>query len=283
MRSLAMIAVVLLMGVWLAWAQAASAGEWTQVTCTQPGGQPAPTDGWLDSSNGAGPGSGPSNTCEHAGGELTAFDSSSTEESPYIGPLWTYTAPAGSTIAGGAITISTFTPQGQAYVATPQNVFTSAGDVLVNCQYNVEPCATSGIAGTVPIVHPGGTQLFMAAFCVAPHEKEPKCPAGSGKGVNAEIKLSAADIELSNSSTPTGTGFAGSLLAPTVSGKASLTFSAQDPQGPGVYKVIVDLDGSAVYQGTPDSNGGRCASIGVDPSGVSEYLYAQPCKRSLAV
>ncbi len=260
----------------------ARAGEWVQVTCTQPDGAPAPIEGW-ESVNDGGPGSGPSETCK-SGGALTAFDSSDVEETPYSGPMWTYTAPAGSTIAGGALDVSLLTPQGQAYVATPQNSFTSAADVLVNCQYNTPPCGSSGIGvTTVSIKHPGGTQLFMAAFCVAPTEGATKCPADSGEGVNAEISLYAADVELQNSSTPAGTAFAGSLLAPSASGTAALTFSAQDPEGPGVYRVIVDVDGTAVYQGTPETNGGRCASIGLDSSGVSEFLYAQPCKRTVAV
>ena len=50
-----------------------------------------------------------------------------------------------------------------------------------------------------------------------------------------------------------------------------------------MYRVIVDLDGTAVYQATPDSNGGQCASIGAYASGVSEFLNAQPCKQNVAV
>ena len=280
---LLLLLLLLLAGVWLALAPAARAGEWMQVTCPQPNGSSAFTEGWLPSPETFGPGSGTTESCSSGGGSLTAFDSSSTEETAYSGPMWTYTAPAGSTIAGGTVTVGMRTPQGQAYVATPQNNYTSAADVLVNCQYNTPPCATSGFAGTVPIVHPGGTQLFMAAFCVAPTEGATKCPIGSGGGVNAEIHLSAADIELANGSTPTGTGFAGSLLAPNASGTASLTFSAHDPEGPGVYRVTVDVDGSVVYQGTPEANGGRCASVGSYASGVSEFLYPQPCKREVAV
>jgi hypothetical protein len=280
MRSVSMFAVGLLVGAGLVWAPAANAGEWAQVTCTQPGGQPAPVEGWQGGAYGGyGPDSGPSNTCSQRGGALTAFDSSAAQEAAYTGAMWTYTAPAGSTIAGGSLRVSLSTPQGQAYVATPKNEY-SAADVLVNCQYN-EPCDTA--ARTVPINHPGGTQLFMVAECVGPTEGATTCPAGSGGGVNAEIKLSAADIELANSSTPTGTSFAGSLLAPAASGTANLTFGAQDPEGPGVYRVTVEVDGTAVYQGTPDSNGGKCASIGAYASGVSEFLSAQPCKRSVAV
>ncbi len=276
--------VALLVGVCLMTASIARAGEWTQVTCTQPDGQPAPTEGWQGSAiGGYGDDSGPSETCGQSGGSLTAFDSSAAEETAYRGPMWVYTAPAGATIAGGALTVSLRTPQGQAYVATPKNEYAQA-DVLVNCQYNVEPCGSSGTGvRTVPITHPGGAQLFMAAVCVGPFEGATTCPAGSGGGVNAEISLYAADVELQNSSTPTATSFAGPLLGSTASGTADLTFSAQDAEGPGVYRVIVDLDGTAVYEGTPDTNGGRCASIGTDSSGLSEFLYAQPCKRTVAV
>jgi hypothetical protein len=260
----------------------AGAGVYLVYSCRTPSGAPAPIEGWLSSSNGAGSGSGAGDTCEQRGGALTAFDSANVTQAAYAGPLWTYSAPGGSTIAGGSLSVALRTPHGQAYVATPQNDHTSSADVLVNCQYN-EPCGSNGTyTGTVPIIHTGGTQLFMAALCVAPNFGESTCPAHSGEA-NAEIDLYAAEIELQNSSTPTGTGFAGSLLVPAASGTAALTFDAQDPEGPGVYEVIVDVDGIAVYQGTPESNGGRCASTGTDASGVSEFLYAQPCKRNVGV
>jgi hypothetical protein len=281
-RWVAALSLLLVVGLWLVWVSVAGAGGWVQVSCAQSNGAPAPVEGWLSSSNGAGSGSGAGDTCEQRGGALTAFDGANVPQAAYSGPLWTYSAPGGSTIAGGSLSVSLRTPHGQAYVATPQNVFTSSADVLVNCQYN-EPCGSDGTyTGMVPIVHIGGTQLFMAALCVAPGFGETTCPAHSGEA-NAEIHLYAADVELQNGSTPTATGFAGSLLASAASGIANLTFGAQDPEGPGVYRVVVDVDGTAVYQGTPDANGGRCSSVGVDPSGVSEFLYAQPCKRNVAV
>jgi hypothetical protein len=275
--------VALMFGLCLLHLPVAWAGEWTQVTCTQPDGQPAPIEGWLGSSMGGfGADSGPSDTCTQPGGALTALDSSAEEEAAYSGPMWVYTAPAGSTVAGGTLTVSVTTPQGEAYIATPENEYSQA-DVVINCQFN-EPCGSNGTeTATVPINHPGGTQLFAAALCVGPTYGATTCPAGSGGGTNAEISVYAADIELDNSSTPAGSGFAGTLLAPAASGTADLTFNAQDPDGPGVYRVLVELDSTRVYQGTPDTNGGRCASIGTDASGVSEFLYSQPCKQTVAV
>jgi hypothetical protein len=263
----------------------AGAGVWVQVTCVQPDGAPAPVEGWLGSSYGGyGPYSGPSDTCDRPGGSLSALDSSAAVEAAYTGPMWVYTAPEGSVIAGGALTVSLTSPQGEAYVATPQNEYSQA-DVLVNCQFN-EPCGsdgteteTAGIAQSFS----GGTRLFAAALCVGPYDGATSCPAGTGGGIDAEISVHAADIELRNGSTPTGSGFGGSLLQAAASGIADVTFTAHDPDGPGVYRIIAELDGTVVYRGTPDTNGGRCASIGTDPNGASEFLYAQPCKQGVAV
>lgn len=279
--------VLLLVGLWLTMAPAAHAGEWTQVTCTQPNGQPAPTEGWTGTSvGGLSPYSSANDNCSQQGGYLIAANSSQVTVGRSTGPLWEYAVPSGSTIAGGSITVSLTAPQGQAYLATPNNA-TDGADILANCQFNL-PCGSSGsYSAVVPIEHFGGTKLYAAAMCVGPGQpgtSTEDCAAGDGaNGLNAQAVVYAADIELANGSTPTATDFAGSLLASAASGTADLTFSAQDPEGPGVYRVIVDVNGNAVYQGTPESNGGRCASIGVDSSGVSEFLYAQPCKRDLAV
>jgi hypothetical protein len=285
MRCLSMVVMSLLLGVCLAWTPAARAGEWIQVTCAQPDGAPAPIEGWQGSAyNEAVADSGPIDTCSQHGGALTAFDSSAVEDPAYTGAIWVYTAPAGSTIAGGALSVSLSTPQGQAFVATPQDAYNQA-NVVINCQYN-EPCGADGTETASVSIAPtfaGGSQLFAAAMCVSPTYGGTTCPAGSGGGTNATISVYAADIELENGATPTGTGFSGTLLSPGASGTAELTFTAQDPDGPGVYRVLADLDGAQVYQSIPESNGGRCRSIGTNASGVSEFLYAQPCKQDVAV
>jgi hypothetical protein len=279
--------LLLVMGLWLMMASGAQAGEWTQVTCTQPNGQPAPTEGWTGTSvGGLAPYSSANNDCAQQGGYLIAANSAQVTVDRSTGPMWQYAAPAGSTIAGGSVAVSLTAPQGTAYLATPNNTYDGA-DVFANCQFN-EPCGSGGsYSGVVPIDHPGGSSLYAAAMCVGPGQPETptaNCAAGDGaNGLNAQTIVYAADIELANTSTPAATGFAGSLFAPGASGTADLTFSAQDSDGPGVYRVTVDVDNTAVYEGTPESNGGRCASIGTGPSGVGEFLYAQPCKQNVAV
>ena len=61
----------------LALPSTASAGTWTLVSCTQPNGQEAPTDGWTSVLLG-GPEnySGDTNSCGQAGGGLFATSSS---------------------------------------------------------------------------------------------------------------------------------------------------------------------------------------------------------------
>jgi len=274
----------------LALGSSARAGDWTQVTCTQPDGKPAPIEGWdPEAVSGAGDYSNAYSTCEQTGGALIAESSNQWPQSRYSGYLWHYAAPNGSAIAGGTLSLNLYSPEGQAYIATPANSYPS--DVVKNCQFNLS-CMENGpdggpFVGTVPIDHLGGTNLYAEAECLGPGQPgEPteSCPMdGGGNGVNAQAAIYAADIELENSSTPAGTDFAGSLLQPNATGTADLTFTAKDPDGPGVYRVIAELDGKQVYQGIPETNGGRCASIGADSNGVSEFLYAQPCKQDVAV
>lgn len=188
---------------------------------------------------GYGADSGPSDTCGDQGGALTAIDSSAETESAYNGPMWIYTAPPGSTIAGGNINVSLTSPQGEAYLATPENLYAQA-DVLINCQFNL-PCGSTGTeTRTVPITDNGGTQLFAVALCVGPYYGATTCPPGSGDGLNAQISVSSADIELTNDATPAGSDYAGALLQPAASGTEDLTFDAEDADGPGVYRVIVE-------------------------------------------
>jgi hypothetical protein len=281
---------VALIGVPLLVTPAARAGEWAQVGCTQPNGQPAPTEGWTpEAVSGPGNYSSAYSTCAQAGGALVAQSSNQWPQSRYSGYLWHYAAPSGSTIAGGTLSLNLYAPEGQVYIATPANSFPD--DVVANCQFNV-PCSENGpdggpFVGTAPIDHPGGTNIYAEAECLGPGQpgtSTESCPVdGGGGGVNAQAVIYAADVELANESTPSASGFSGPLLAGAASGTADLSFNAQDPSGPGVYQVIAQIDNTTVYEGTPEVNSGRCASIGTDANGVSEFLYAQPCKQNVAV
>jgi hypothetical protein len=263
----------------LAAATGASAGTWTLVSCAQPNGQPAPTDGWSSSSIGSlGPDSGDIGTCAQ-GGALTALTSGEAPQHPYEGPEWIFQAPAGSTIAGGTLTAILTSPHGQAWLGTPSAAYDSA-DVLVSCQYNL-PCGSGGtLAGTFPITHAGGTNLYAVAVCVGPYEGATSCPAVGG--ADASVSVSAAEIVLSNSSTPGAGGVGGTLLSPGARGVQELAFTASDPGGPGVYAVTAQVDGNTLYSGIPDSNGGKCNPVG-NSGGALMFDYNQPCRASESV
>jgi hypothetical protein len=91
-------AVLIVLGCALAPA-VAHAGTSTLASCTQPNGQPAPTDGWTTGwFNGTQTGgSGDVDTCAQ-GGSLAAIEASFGNISQ--GPEWIFTAPPAQTIAG---------------------------------------------------------------------------------------------------------------------------------------------------------------------------------------
>jgi hypothetical protein len=268
-------------------APAASAATWTLVSCSQSDGQSAPTDGWSTVQVASpGPYSGDTNSCDQAGGAMFATSGSEWPQSRGSGWMWQFNAPQGSTIAGGTLDVMLTSPEGEAFVLTP-NYNYDAADVVVNCQFNL-PCGTNGtFTATVPIDHPGGTSLFAAATCLGPGQpgtSTADCTAGDGSGgVNAQLAIYAAQIELNSNATPAATAFSGSLLSPDAHGTADIAFTASDTGGPGVYTVTVLIDGNAVYQGTPDTNQGECASVGSDPNGYREFLYEQPCEQTESV
>lgn len=260
-------------------AASAEAGTWTLLSCSQPGGQPAPTDGWSTAATGAvGPDSGDTNSCA-AGGDLSAVTSGEAPQGAYEGPEWVFTAPAGSTIAGGTMTAILTSPHGQAWIGTPSASYDSA-NVLVNCQYNLA-CGPGGtLGGTFPITHVGGSNLYAVAVCVGPYEGATSCPATGG--LDAAVYVRSAAIKLSNAATPAASSFGGTLLSPNAQGTQELTFQASDPNGPGIYLVAVEIDGRAVYSGIPDTNEGRCVPAGTD-EGALIFDHSQPCRTSESV
>jgi hypothetical protein len=283
-RLLGFLAVLLALAV-LAPA-GARAGTYTLVSCTTPSGAPAPTDGWSTGVYGGGfnaPGSGDTNSCA-SGGALTALSSSDAQPASYTGPEWTFTAPAGMTIAGGTVTASMTAPQGQTWLGTPGGTFDGA-DVFASCQLDAGCGATGTASGDFAITHPGGTTIYAPALCISPGQ--PTCTAGGGSdGVNAEVAIHAATIELVTDAMPIASNLSGSLLTGPAHGTAELQFSAADPQatggsGPGIYTATVAVDGATVYSGTPDTNHGACVPLGTDPADSAlMFATAQPCKAS---
>jgi hypothetical protein len=253
---------------------AARADVYQVFSCSQPDGRPAPTDGWVAGSVGdVGPYSGDSDTCAQ-GGALGAVASARVQQNAYAGPEWVFSAPGGERIAGGTLTATFTSPQGQAWLGSPTAAYDPA-DVLGNCQYNL-PCGAAGsLTGVFPIVHTGGSNIYAVAVCVGSYEGALTCPAGSG--VDASVSIRAADIALTVSSTPSASAVGGSLTGGEVlDGPQDIQITASD-NGPGIYQALFQIDGTTVQRQVIDPDGGRCREVGQTSNGTPAFLYLQPC------
>ena len=255
----------------------ANAALWEDVTCSF-NGHAASTEGWTPRFLGT-PSSGASetNTCSTPGGALTASDQSRGEmQTGGSGAEWAYTAPKGEPIDGGAVTFAVYGGYGQASLTMSEAVAGEGSSTLVSCFYSVS-CSQDG---EVPITTHGADQVYAGAVCVGNPETNACRQTG---GLDAEVSISSAKILLSDSSRPTVAEVTGSILKNTASGTASLSFVAGDSEGPGVYGVVVKIDGDPVYDGTPDVNGGKCVTVGTAPEGSRQFEATQPCPQSVPV
>lgn len=267
-----MAAALLVLG-WalLAPISTANAGEWAQATCSDDG-EPTSTEGWAPGTVG-----GylaivePGDTCAEAGGSLSLRDEVG-YQLPLSGPMWVYSAPAYSTIQGGSITLSLASPGGQAYLSTPNNS-TDVRELVVMC---TELCKTVK-ENTLTDYYHGGSHLYAVTECVPPSGNE-YCSSG----LDAQMNIKSATILLANEAKPTGAGFTGTLLNNPASGAASLSFTARDEHGPGIYHATVQIDGHVAWSGTPDLNEGECVAHGTY-EGALKFRNQQPCPQETDV
>jgi hypothetical protein len=233
-----------------------------------------PTEGWVSASFGQYPIEyGAIDTCLEIGGSLRLRDEGARDSQAESGPMWVEEAPAVSTIAGGVLHLTMMSPEGEAYIATPNNQY-DPQDLLTNCN---ELCKSVTTA-TVPITHAGGWLLFAAALCTPP-PGENVC---STSGINAEMNITSATVLFRNESTPTGTGFSGSLLNNPASGTANLIFEAHDEKGPGVYRVSIQVDGQVFWSATPSLNENKCVAHGTYAEALN-FRNSQPCPQETGV
>jgi hypothetical protein len=274
-------------GALLASAAPALAGQWALASCANPGGSVAPSEGWSSFASGGGYGSNNSTSCA-PGSPMYAILSADAPVSVGSAEVLQYTPPAGSTLVGGQVRVTLradghgFDASGIAVAYTPAFAY-DGSDVFFQCAYGLTPCyeRSDDFSGVLALPPDRGGSLYLAAGCGGIAGQT--CDEGGGNYRDwSLVELSWADLLLESDATPTASGFSGSLLQPEAHGTSNLQFSAQDPGGPGVYSVTVQIDGADVYRGTPDGNGGHCAPQGSE-AGALLFDYAQPCKVSEAV
>ncbi len=270
-RRLALTTAVLAMALTLCLAASARAGQWAQATCSD-GSEPVSTEGWAPGTVG-----GylsivePGNTCAQVGGSLSLRDEVGYQLAN-SGPMWVYSAPADSTIQGGSITLSLASPGGQAYLSTPNNS-TEVSELVVMC---TELCKTVK-ENTLTDYYHGGSRLYAVTECTPPSGKE-YCSSG----LDAQMNIKSATILLSNEAKPTAAGFAGTLLNNPASGTASLSFTAHDEHGPGVYRATMQIDGHTMWSATPNLSEGKCVAHGTY-NGALKFHNLQPCPQETEV
>jgi hypothetical protein len=245
------------------------------ISCTQPDGNPAPTDDWTPIQTGGQV----ANNCDPTDGGLVATVSASQDTAALGGAEWEFHAPPGSTIAGGIIALSFYAPEGNAFAASPHPL-DDASDEFAGCAdgFSCGGQVGGGLSTVAAIPNNGAQELFAVAQC---SNAGGACPAGGGgSGLDAETNMFGADVLLATTAAPTATAFTGSLLAGNARDVGELGFTAAEASGPGVRTITVQIDGVTVYSGVPDDNQGMCEPIGTDQAGNLEFLNAQPCDSS---
>jgi hypothetical protein len=266
------------------------AADWMQVSCENPNGTAASSDGWVpDIVGDPEPGSEANTTCS-PGAPMTASLSTSAAATPGVKEALEYVPPAGSTLAGGELDVQL---AGTSYgPATDPNAHSlgvgalyepalvdDAADAFLVCAQDTVTCKSTGFvySGVAAIPNREGGDLFANAECVSTGGGE--CNTDPFENTWALAQVYWAHLLLSTGAVPQASGFTGSALQARASGVAHLVFTATDTgSGPGIYWVSAALDGRPVYSGTPNTNGGLCAPVGSDPTaGAPMYDSSQPC------
>jgi hypothetical protein len=278
-----LLGVALAAAAGLAGATGADAGEWVQVSCVNPNGTGAGSQGWVGVIAGGGYGS---NTDSNCGPGAPAFAMLSSDAPVAVGSAETlrYIPPEGSTLAGGTVDVSMradgygYDASGTAVAYTPEYVY-DAANVFFQCAAGLPPCTPGSYDYTGTLTLPAGRsgELYLSAGCGG--DAGQACDQGGSEGAWSIVEVFSAQLRLSSAATPGASAFAGSLLTDNAHGASSLTFTATDPEGPGVYRVDVQADGRTLYSATPEPNGGLCSPVGTS-GGALMFDSSQPCKRS---
>ncbi len=284
-RVAGLCAAVLGAGI-LALSPTAYAGGWVQASCINPNQTAAGSQGWSSFASGGGYGSTNSTGC---GPGSPAFAILSSDALDAVGSHETlqYTPPPGSTLDGGQLDIGMsadghgYDASGTAVAYTPEYAY-DGSNVFFQCAAGLQPCAgfTNDFTGLLDIPSGRGGSLYLEAGCGG--EKGYSCDEGASSGAWSQIQLWWADLRLANDATPAASAIGGTLLGGEARGSRELTLTATDPDGPGVYAITVQADGQTLYTGTPDSNSGQCAPVGISGT-VLMFDASQPCKQSESV
>ncbi|HEY3773581.1 MAG TPA: hypothetical protein VGL69_11340 [Solirubrobacteraceae bacterium] len=289
-RGVLSLGIALALGLLLT-AEFARAGEWVQVSCENPNGTPASSQGWTGSALGSPPPGSTADTTCAPGTPLSAGLVSAYGAAPGgSAEVLQYTPPAGSTLAGGTLQVSLSSTSDAPNLAavSETSIYSPAdtlSDRLISCIPYLGYCptgttdSTTAYTGPVALPQGAGGGVTVLAQC---DSSSSSCQQGDSSGYWARAEVSSADLLLTSDVSPVGQGFSGSGLQRGARGTAHVVFTAQDPNGPGVYSVSAAVGGRVVWSGQPNDNGGACVAAGTDGSALM-FDSAQPCLASETV
>jgi hypothetical protein len=260
----------------------ARAGTWMQVSCVNPDGSAAPSEGWTGfGQGGASFGSDNNSRCS-PGSPMAALLGDTTPAPDGASENLQYTPPAGSTLVGGTVNLTAYADGGSTYARAIVGLYepqlaNDESDAFFSCVEGLGYCnGGNDYSGVVTLPTDRGGSLYLGASCTALGSNT--CDSGASHGAWALGEISAAQLLLSSGAAPEAVNFGGSALQPGARGTAALVFTASDTGGPGVYAVSVALDGRPVWAGTPNANGGECVPRSTDPAtGALMFDNQQPC------
>ncbi len=195
----------------------ASAGFWIQVSCVNPNGTAAPSEGWSTGETGNDPGGIVNDNCA-PGTPMTAQLSALAGAPPNSSEYLEYQPPAGSAIAGGQVEAS-LEGDGYGMNSTGGSAGGYAGlytpdtnSPFVRCVAFFTTCGPSpNYTGTASLPSYRGGQLYAIAGCSSSTGTE--CNANPNDNAWALANIGWAQILLQSSESPTGKQFSGSALA----------------------------------------------------------------------
>lgn len=289
---LAMLATTLA----LALAATARAGTWIQVSCVNPNGSAAPSEGWSDGASGPSDPWGTVDTACTPTSPMVAALPDVSAAPPASALYLEYSPPAGSTLIGGTVDAAVsangygVNAQGQPDSVTQARLYEpglvdDASDEFFQCVAWLAQCPGGGLdyTGVVTLPSDRGGDFYAEAKCV-PNGDGNSCDLNGQGGVWAQTDIAWARMLLSSSVSPQGTNFSGSALQKVVHGTGHMVFTAGESQGPGIYEVSVALAGRTVWAGSPNTNGGECLPVGSDPAtGALMFDHQAPCLDSEVV
>jgi hypothetical protein len=165
---------------------AARAGDWIQVSCVNPNGTAAPSDGWSVGTQGT-PGYGSGNSARCApGSPMYGIMSTDAPDAVGTGEYLEYQPPAGATLEGGSVNVNVaadgggYGASGTAVMYEPGLVY--PGDVFFQCASGVSPChdGTNDYTGPVSLPPDLGGDFFIAAGCGG--QAGESCDTGGSQG-----------------------------------------------------------------------------------------------------